>query len=52
MECEKNMNSGKKKEAEKITKKNSNEPDICLSRDYTEKPIFEGKFKFKNIFIF
>ena len=50
MECEKNINS--KKKEEKISKKNSNEPDICLSRDYTEKPIFEGRFKLKNIFIF
>ena len=31
------------KEDKNIPKKTSPEPDIVLSRDYSEKPIFEGK---------
>jgi len=38
-----NLNNNKKKE-EKFSKKNSSEPDNVVSRDYTEKPIFEGRF--------
>lgn len=52
-ECERNININnaklieeKEKEKEKsyLNKKNSSDLDICLSKDYSEKQIFKGKF--------